>query len=160
MDTAAAVMQIKEVMNAPTAPVPVVLMRADGEAQEMTIDQRKVNELIGGVPTIVGGILSLNVFASGLRDQSKAAGPKNKHKFPETFDKDIRGDVVLFRTNEETSAPEPFTLKEFVEWVAAGMPDDAPDEDADEVEMDDEEDDEDEDDEEDDEGGGGGRRGG
>ena len=32
--------------------VVVVLMRANGEAQEMTIDQRKVNELLGGVQAL------------------------------------------------------------------------------------------------------------
>ena len=94
MDTAAAVMQMKEMMNAPTTPVTVVVLRASGKAEELTIDQRKVNEVLGGVPTIVGGVLSLNVFASGLREQRQ--GAKNKHKLPETFDKDIRGDIVLF----------------------------------------------------------------
>ena len=57
--------------------------------------------------------------------------------------------MVLLHQRGDLCA-EPFTLKEFNEWVAAGMPDDAPDEDADEVEMDDDEDDEDDDDEEDD----------
>ena len=101
MDTAAAVMQIKEVMNAPTAPVPVVLMRADGEAQEMTIDQRKVNELIDG-PTIAG--ILAERFASGLRDQARRRGQRTSTSFPRPS---TRTSVATWAVPRETSASEP-----------------------------------------------------
>jgi hypothetical protein len=120
MDTAAAVAQIKAVMSAPTVEVACVVLRASGEAQEVVIDQRKVNELLGGAPTVVGGIRSLDVMAVALRDgKGKKA---TKHKLPDTFDSNIRGDIVLFRSDED-AAPLAFSLKEYSEWVEAGMPD-------------------------------------
>ena len=119
MDTATAIAQLKETMSAPAQEVACIVLRASGEVHELTIDHRKVSEVLGGVPTVVGGVRSLDVMAVALRDQK---GRVTKHSLPDTFDKGIKGDIVLLRT-DESATPVPFTSKEYKEWVDAGFPD-------------------------------------
>ena len=130
-----ALLQIKACMAAPNEPVACVMLRADGSSEEIVTDHRKIRELLKGTPTVVGAIASLGVQAV----MTEGAKKKTKHVFPETFDPNIKGDVLLFRINEE-AAPMPFTPKEYKDWVEAGCPD--------EVEEEDEEAGEEEDDEE------------
>ena len=54
MDSAAALAQIKACMAAPSNPVPCVILRAGGTAEEIVTDQRKMGEVLGAPPTIVG----------------------------------------------------------------------------------------------------------
>ena len=150
MDTAAAIAQLKATMSAPTQEVACVVLRASGEVHEVTIDHRKVSEVLGGMPTMVGAVRSLEVTACALREQKK--GKVTKHELPDSFDQGIKGDIVLLRTNED-AAPVAFTSKEYHEWVEAGRPDEAEDEDDEEegeefLEDDDEEEEGEEEDEE------------
>ena len=71
-------------MAAPTKEVACVVLRASGETHEVTIDHRKVSEVLGGVPTVVGGVRSLDVTAVALRDQKK--GRVTKHTLPDIFE--------------------------------------------------------------------------
>ena len=142
---------MKAMMSAPSEPVACVVLRASGEVQEVTIDQRKVNELLGGVPTVVGGARSLDVMALALRDGKKAK--KTKHTLPDYFEENIKGDIVLVRTDED-AAPLPFTIKEYKEWADAGFPDSEQESDDEEEgeEFEGEEEDDDEEDESEEEG--------
>ena len=132
MNTAEALAQIKACMAAPTEPVACVLLRADGSYHEIITDQRKMGELLGGRPTFVGAIASLGVQAVACEGAKK----RSKHSFPESFESGIKGDVLLFRIDED-AAPLPFTPTEYKDWVAAGGPDDVPDEDEEDEEVDD-----------------------
>ena len=78
-----------------------MVLRASGEVHEVTIDHRKVSEVLGGVPTVVGGVRSLDVMAFARRDQK---AKKTKHTLPEGFDKGIKGDIVLLRTDDSVRA--------------------------------------------------------
>ena len=157
MNVQDAVAQLKEVMSAPTVEVKCVVLRASGETDEITIDQRNLKDVIKGVPTVVGGVRKLDLMAVARNDKK---GPKNKHTLPDTFEANIKGDIVLCRTDDD-AAPLDLQKKDWCEWVAAGMIDDAQEEDDDEeeevVEGDEEEvegeedDDEEDDDEEEDE---------
>jgi len=122
MATAEAMAQISAVMSAPPEPVGVVILRADGSADEATIDHRKVNELLRGTPTVVGAIRALNVQAVAQRGGN---GKANKHKLPEgMFEVKIKGDIVLLRTaSDAAGSPLGLVLAEFNSWVAEGMPD-------------------------------------
>ena len=140
MDTASAIAELKKTMAAPTKEVACVVLRVSGETEEITIDHRKVNEVLGSVPTVVGGVRSLDVLAVAQRDQKK--GKVTKHELPDTFDKPIRGDIVLLRTDSDAS-PMPFMAKEFKEWADAGFPDDAEQEEDEGEELMDEEDEDD-----------------
>jgi hypothetical protein len=119
-----ALLQIKACMAAPNEPVACVMLRADGSSEEIVTDHRKIRELLKGTPTVVGAIASLGVQAV----MTEGAKKKTKHVFPETFDPNIKGDVLLFRINEE-AAPMPFTPKEYKDWVDAGCPDEVEEED-------------------------------
>ena len=74
-------------------------------------------------------------------------GKKNKHSMPEKWDSNLKGDVIMFKVDDD-GACAPFTLKEHRKWVDEGMPDDevdAPEEsDAEESSNDEEESDEEE----------------
>ena len=109
-----------------------------------------MSELLGGVPTVVGA-RSLDVMALALRDGKKAK--KTKHTLPDYFEENIKGDIVLVRT-DETAAPLPFTIKEYKEWADAGFPDSEQESDDEEEgeEFEGEEEDDDEEDESEDEG--------
>ena len=132
MEVSDAVAQIQQVMSAPTTAVAIVVLRASGAVEEVVIDHRKLNEVIKGVPSVVGGVRTLDVMAVAKRD---GKGPKNVHTLPDTFDEKIKGDIALFRTADDAS-PVAFTAKEWSEWVAAGMVDDAEqDEEDDEEEL-------------------------
>jgi hypothetical protein len=122
MATAEAMAQISAVMSAPSDPVGVVILRADGSTDEATIDHRKVNELLNGAPTVVGAIRALNVQAVAQRG---GKGKANAHKLPEsTFQLKIKGDIVLLRTaSDAAGSPLALLLSEFHSWVAEGMPD-------------------------------------
>jgi hypothetical protein len=122
MANAEAMAQISAVMSAPSEPVGVVILRADGSADEATIDHRKVNELLGGTPTVVGAIRALNVQAVAQRGGN---GKANKHKLSEdSFERKIKGDIVLLRTaSDAVGSPRGLTLAEFQSWVEQGMPD-------------------------------------
>ena len=67
MDTASAIAELKKTMAAPTKEVACVVLRVSGETEEITIDHRKVNEVLGSVPTVVGGVRSLDVLADACR---------------------------------------------------------------------------------------------
>ena len=118
MDVAAAMAQIQACMAAPDTPVEVVMLRASGKKEELVVDQRKLSELLGGQPTVVGAVNVLDVQAVARRD---GKGKKNPFKFPEAFESPLKGDVVLFRTAEDAS-PMAFTVAEYDAWVADGMP--------------------------------------
>ena len=145
MDTAAALAQLKECMNAPAMEVPVVVLYANGKTEELVIDHRKVNEILGGTPTVVGGIRRLDVMAFALRDGGKRS--INSHALPECFDEKIRGHIVLLRT-DDSAAPTPFTAKEWTQWVKEGMQDDEQESDEGEDMEEEEEEGEEEDDDE------------
>ena len=154
MDIAAAMAQIRECMAAPDTPVSTVIFRASGKREEVVSDQRKLSEVLGGPLTVIGAINKLGVQAVARRDSK---GKPNKHQLPETFEDGVKGDVALFRTAEDAS-PVPFTLKDYDEWVADGMPEDPEEEGEDgedELELgtddDDEEEEEEDEDEEDEE---------
>ena len=125
-------------MAAPSDPVPCVMLLANGSIKEVVADQRKYGEMLGGRPTVVGAIISLGVEAIA---RNGAKGKKNQHALPESFEANIKGDVILFRTDEDAS-PIPFTAKEYREWVDAGMPDDGPEEAEDEEEEEEDEEEE------------------
>jgi hypothetical protein len=119
MDTAAAIAQIQAVMSAPTEPVACVILRADGSVEEQVTDQRKISVVLGGVPTVVGAIMSLGVQAVAKQGATIATN----HTFPsETFEPNIKGDVVLFRTGSDAE-PIAFTAAQYNEWVDKGRPD-------------------------------------
>eukprot|EP00966_Prymnesium_polylepis_P194748 4514524-Prymnesium_polylepis.1 len=103
-------------MSAPTIEVEVVVLHAAGDSSEKVIDQRKLSELLGGPPTVVGAIGSLGVQAVA---KNKATGKKNKHALPEHWEQGLKGEVVLFRTDEDAS-PLGFKLTEFKKWVSDG----------------------------------------
>ena len=63
MDIAAAMAQIQSVMSAPDAPVPIVVLRASGKKEEIVADQRKLAEILGGTPTVVGAVNALTTGA-------------------------------------------------------------------------------------------------
>ena len=68
-------------------------------------------------------------------------GKKNKHSMPEKWDSNLKGDVIMFKVDDD-GACAPFTLKEHQKWVDEGMPDDevdAPEESDAEESSDDEE---------------------
>jgi hypothetical protein len=117
--------QISAVMSAPPAEVVVVVLRVDGTLDEVTIDHRKVAELLGGTPSIVGAIPALDAQAVAKSD---AKGKLNAHKLPEgSFERKVKGDIVLLRTaDDEAASPLPLALKEYKAWVDAGMPDGEP----------------------------------
>ena len=85
-------------------------------------DHRKLDTHLGGKPTVVGGIVSLGVMAVA---RLGGKGKKNQHVLPHTWDADLKGDLVLFRV-EDDGASAPYTLKEHRKWVKDGMPDSEP----------------------------------
>ena len=117
------VAQIKHVMDAPQKKVKCILLKQDGNTEQVCIDHRNINHAIGGPPTVVGAVRKLNVQAVGNSDQK---GPLSKHKFPTTFEKKLRGHVLLFRT-DENAAPQDLNVQEYRSWVDQGMQE--PDED-------------------------------
>ena len=54
MEAASALAQIKACMAAPSNPVACVVLRAGGTTEEVVTDQRKMGEVLGAPPTIVG----------------------------------------------------------------------------------------------------------
>ena len=124
-----ALAQIKQCMSAPSEPVACVMLRADGSAQEIVTDHRKIRDLLGGQPTVVGAIASLGVQAV-MREGAKK---KSKHSFPEAFEPTIKGDVLLFRIDDDAS-PLPYTPSEYKEWLDAGCPDEVEEEEEEEGE--------------------------
>ena len=144
MDIAAAMAQIKACMAAPQDPVPCVLLRTDGSTQEIVLDHRKIAEVLGGQPTVVGAIASMGVQAV----MKQGAKKKSKHTFPEAFEPSIKGDVLLFRIGD-LAEPVAFTIKEYKDWVDAGCPDEVEEEEeGEEMEGEEEDDDEEDEDEE------------
>ena len=115
-DLATAMREIQSVMAQPPTPVAVVILRPDGSSEEQTIDQRKLCDVLGGPPTVVGAIRALDVQAVAKRN---AKGSKNKHALPENWEESVCGTIILFRTDEEAQ-PKPFQLTEFKAWVAEG----------------------------------------
>ena len=121
MDSTEAMAQISAVMSAPSEPVEVVVLHADGKTSETTIDHRKVTELLGAIPTFVGAIRALGAQAVARRD---CEGKVNAHVLPDTFEPNVNGDIVLLRTAADAvGSPLALTLREYNEWVAGGMPD-------------------------------------
>jgi len=49
-------------------------------------------------------------------------GKKNKNILPESWEKGIKGDIILFRVDDDGGSA-PFTLDEHRKWVDKGMPD-------------------------------------
>ena len=98
MDLAAAMAQIQSVMSAPDTPVPIVVLRASGKKEEIVADQRKLAEILGGTPTVVGAVNALDVQAVARRDNK---GKKNPFALPDSFEPNLKGDVVLFRTADD-----------------------------------------------------------
>lgn len=127
MTTAAVVGQIEQVMSEAEKEVAVTVLKRDGTVSEATIDHRKVCDLLGGTPTVVGAIRALSVQAVALRG---AKGEANKHKLPEaSFEPSVKGDIVLLRTaDDELGTPLGFAKAEFEAWVAQGMPEGESDE--------------------------------
>jgi len=118
MDTASALATIKACMAAPSNPVACVILRANGKSEEIVADQRKLGSFLGANPTIVGAIISLDVTVVVRSDNT---GNKNTHSFPEGWEPNLKGDIILFRTDNDGGSL-PFTLKEHRAWVAEGMP--------------------------------------
>ena len=116
-----ALAQIKAAMAAPNSPVACIVLRANGTSEEIVEDHRKLGAVLGGQPTVIGGIVSLGVMGVALKDSK---GKRNKHALPDTWDT-VKGDIVLFRVSDD-GAPAPFTLAEFRKWVKEGMNDVAP----------------------------------
>ena len=116
-----ALAQIKAAMAAPNSPVACIILRANGTSEEIVEDHRKLGAVLGGQPTVIGGIVSLGVMGVALKDSK---GKRNKHALPATWDT-VKGDIVLFRVSDD-GAPAPFQLAEFKKWVKEGMNDVAP----------------------------------
>ena len=95
-------MAIRSVMAAPDTPVAIVVLRASGKKEEIVADQRKLGEILGGTPTVVGAVNALDVQAVARRDNK---GKPNPFKLPESFEAKLRGDVVLFRTADDAVRP-------------------------------------------------------
>ena len=117
-----ALAQISAVMSAPTQAVAVVVLRADGSCDEAKIDHRKVGELLGGTPTVVGALRFLSAQAVSRRG---AKGSFNKHALPaDSFEPGIKGDIVLLRTDDDSAGtPLDLTVVEYNKWVDDGRPD-------------------------------------
>ena len=117
-----ALAQISAVMSAPTQAVAVVVLRADGSCDEAKIDHRKVGELLGGTPTVVGALRFLSAQAVSRRG---AKGSVNKHALPaDSFEPGIKGDIVLLRTDDDSAGtPLDLTVVEYNKWVDDGRPD-------------------------------------
>ncbi|KAG8468827.1 hypothetical protein KFE25_007345 [Diacronema lutheri] len=159
------VSQIGAVMAEAEKEVRVVVLKVDGTTAEATVDHRKVGEMIGGTPTVVGAIRALGVQAVAMSAaQSRPGAKKNAHKLPEaSFEPGIKGDIVLLRTaDDEVGSPLDLGLKDYSAWVDEGMPEAEEGEDDDEGEEDEGEEesegesegeDDDDDDEDDDEAG-------
>jgi hypothetical protein len=98
------------------------VLRANGKSDEVVTDHRKLDTHLGGKPTVVGGIVSLGVMAVA---RLGGKGKKNQHVLPHKWDADLKGDLVLFRV-EDDGASAPYTLKEHRKWVKDGMPDSDP----------------------------------
>jgi hypothetical protein len=49
-------------------------------------------------------------------------GKKNKNILPESWESNIKGDIILFRVDDDGGSA-PFTLDEHRKWVDKGMPD-------------------------------------
>lgn len=121
MASAEALANISAVLSAPSEPVGVVILRADGTVDAATIDHRKVGELLQGTPTVCGAIRALNAQAVCLR---AGKGKANAHSLPNTFEPKIKGDIVLLRTaSDAAGSPMALALQEYTDWVAAGRPD-------------------------------------
>jgi hypothetical protein len=115
-DLATAMREIQSVMSQPQLPVAVVVLNANGSSKEQVIDQRKLGEVLGGTPTVVGAVRSLDVQAIAKRG---AKGTVNTHKLPENWETGVCGPIILFRT-DESAQPKPFKLAEFKAWVDEG----------------------------------------
>jgi hypothetical protein len=87
------------------------------------------------MPSSAGGIASLGVMAVARKDNK---GKKNKHPLPGSWDSDLKGDIVLFRVDDD-GACAPFTAKEHKKWVSEGMPDAVEEAEEEEDDMSDEE---------------------
>ena len=111
--------QISAVMSAPSQPVKVVVLHANGKTSETTVDHRKVTELLGAIPTFVGAIRALGAQAVARRD---TRGEVNAHALPDTFEPTVNGDIVLLRTADDAvGSPLDLTLREYDDWLATGM---------------------------------------
>lgn len=121
MDPAAvavAIQELKSVMSAESSPLPCVLLRTDGTTEEVVTDHRDIRKVLGGSPNIVGALLTLNVQAVSVNDEK---APANAHpNLPDSFESGVCGDILLFRTDEESAQPLPFTLQEWQNWLNEG----------------------------------------
>lgn len=112
---------IAQVMNITGPTVTAVVLKADGTAEQISIDTSpKVNAaaaLLKGNPTFIGQWTSLNVVLMC----SKITGddwPINQHKLPHPFSKiEVKGDVLLLRINDD-AVPADFTKEEWERFTS------------------------------------------
>ena len=107
-------------LNCEARPMGCVLLEAKGGAKQVSIDHREMATVLKGTPSLVGAIISLDgvqvlnnrrmnrsaclsrrIHVAQAVARSGAKGPLAKHDFPPSFEPKLRGDVILFRTDDD-----------------------------------------------------------
>jgi len=115
---------ISSMMNQEGSIIPAVVLKADGTVEEVQYDTtpkaNKIQDFLGGAPTIVGQYSLLNGVVVLKQREPSSDLPENKHqplRFPLHNEPKVLGPLFLVRMNENAT-PVAFTKKEYEEFVA------------------------------------------
>lgn len=117
---------VNAVMTSEGPIVTVVVLRTNGECEELVLDmspklQLVAKELRGSVG-FLGQWESLEVVLIMRADQDDSSFDMNSHKLQPPFDEaEVRGDILLMR-NDEDGIPANFTLTEYHEFQELVIP--------------------------------------
>lgn len=111
---------VNAVMSSEGPIVSAVILRANGECEELVMDMSPKLQLVakelGCNVGFLGQWETLEVVLVTRTDQDNESIPLNTHTLQPPFhDAEVRGDILLMKNNEE-GIPVDFTLKEYQEF--------------------------------------------
>jgi Family of unknown function (DUF5880) len=123
---AADTVDVNAVMTSEGPIVTAVVLRANGEYEELVLDMSPKLQLVakelGGSVGFLGQWESLEVVLIMRADQDDSSFDVNKHKLQPPFDEaEVRGDILLMR-NDEEGIPANFTLAEYNAFQKLDIP--------------------------------------
>jgi Family of unknown function (DUF5880) len=124
--TIADTVDVNAVMTSEGPIVTAVVLRANGEYDELVLDMSPKLQLVakelGGSVGFLGQWESLEVVLIMRADQDDSSFDVNKHKLQPPFDEaEVRGDILLMR-NDEEGIPANFTLAEYNAFQKLDIP--------------------------------------